>query len=261
MKYYVVDAFAEAVFTGNPAGVCVLDGPIDSALMQNIAFENNLAETAFFYRDGEDYRLKWFTPVDEIDLCGHATLASAYVIMTCLDTSAQSVRFQTMSGLLTVVRSGEVLTMDFPSRKPTPCELPAGVEAALGVKVLEAHNSRDLLCLVESEAVLKSIRPDYGKLRKIKGPLGFIVTAKGETFDFVSRFFAPGTGIDEDPVTGSTHTNLIPFWSERLGKTKMTAAQLSRRGGVLHCEDCGERVKIGGKAACYLQGEIVIDKY
>ncbi|MBN1777073.1 MAG: PhzF family phenazine biosynthesis protein [Clostridiales bacterium] len=258
MKYYVVDAFAEAVFTGNPAGVCVLDGPIDAGLMQNIAFENNLAETAFFYRDGERYQLKWFTPVDEIDLCGHATLASAYVIMKYLDTGAQSVRFQTLSGELTVTRSGEALTMDFPSRKPEPCAVPAGVEDALGVKILETHRSRDLLCLVESEAALKSIQPDYKKLMNIPGPMGFIATAKGETYDFVSRFFAPGTGIDEDPVTGSTHTNLIPFWSERLGKTKMTAAQLSRRGGVLHCEDCGARVKIGGRAACYLRGELLL---
>ena len=258
MKYYVVDAFANEVFTGNPAGVCVLDGPIDSKRMQDIAFENNLAETAFFYRDGDTYRLKWFTPVDEIDLCGHATLASAYVVMHFVDPGAQSVRFQTLSGLLTVTRDGEILTMDFPSRKPVPTPIPLGLEDALGVKITEAHLSRDLLAVVQSEAVLREIRPDYGKLATIKGPLGVVVTAKGETYDFVSRFFAPNTGIDEDPVTGSTHTNLIPFWSERLHKTKMTAAQLSRRGGVLYLEDCGERVKIGGSAVCYLQGEILL---
>ena len=258
MKYYVVDAFADTLFTGNPAGVCVLDGPIDKALMQHIAFENNLAETAFFYPDGDVYRLKWFTPVAEIDLCGHATLASAYVVMRFVDPGAKEVRFETLSGRLTVTKSGDVLTLDFPSRKPVPCAVPEGLEDALGVKVLEAHSSRDMLCLVESEAVLKSIRPDYKKLMAIPGPMGFVATAKGETYDFVSRFFAPSTGIDEDPVTGSTHTNLIPFWSERLGKTKLTATQLSQRGGVLYCEDCGERVKIGGTAVCYLQGELLV---
>jgi PhzF family phenazine biosynthesis protein len=258
VKYYVVDAFAEHVFTGNPAGVCALDGPIDTALMQNIAAENNLAETAFLFRDGDQYQLKWFTPVNEIDLCGHATLASAYVIMRFLDPGAASVRFRTLSGPLAVSRDGDVLTMDFPSRKPVPCEAPAGLEDALGVKIVEAHLSRDLLCLVESESALKSIEPDYGKLRKIKGPLGFIATAKGETYDFVSRFFAPNSGIDEDPVTGSSHSTLIPFWSERLHKTKMTAAQLSPRGGRLYCVNCGGRVKIGGKAACYLRGEILL---
>ncbi len=258
MKYYVVDAFADKLFTGNPAGVCALDGPIDKALMQNIAFENNLAETAFFYPDGDVYRLKWFTPVAEIDLCGHATLASAYVVMRFVDPGAAEVRFETLSGPLTVTKSGDVLTLDFPSRKPVPCAVPEGLEAALGVKILQAHSSRDMLCLVESEAALKSIQPDYKALSAIPGPMGFVATARGETHDFVSRFFAPNTGIDEDPVTGSTHTNLIPFWSERLGKTKMTAAQLSRRGGVLYCEDCGERVKIGGTAVCYLEGELFL---
>ncbi|HPJ01661.1 MAG TPA: PhzF family phenazine biosynthesis protein [Candidatus Limiplasma sp.] len=258
MKYYVVDAFADRLFSGNPAGVCVLDGPMDSALMQSIAFENNLAETAFFYPDGDVYRLKWFTPVAEIDLCGHATLASAYVVMRFVEPDAREVRFETLSGRLTVTREGEVLTLNFPSRRPVPCAVPEGLEKALGVKILEAHSSRDMLCLVESEAVLKSIRPDYQALAAIHGPLGFVVTAKGDTYDFVSRFFAPNTGIDEDPVTGSTHTNLIPFWSERLGKTKMTAAQLSSRGGVLYCENCGERVKIGGTAVCYLQGELLL---
>ena len=258
MRYYMVDAFADKVFAGNPAGVCVLNEPIDAALMQNIAAENNLPETAFFYRDHNKYRLRWFTPVDEIDLCGHATLASAYVIFRYLDRSAAEVHFLTMSGELIVTKDGDVLTLDFPSRKPVPCAVPEGLEDALGVKIVEAHSSRDMLCLVESEEVLKSIQPDYQKLLAIKGPMGFIATAKGETYDFVSRFFAPGTGIDEDPVTGSTHTNLIPFWSERLTKTKMTAAQLSKRGGVLHCEDCGERVKIGGRAVCYLQGELLV---
>ncbi len=258
MKYYVVDAFADALFAGNPAGVCVLDTPADAALMQQIAAENNLPETAFFYPDGDAYHLRWFTPVDEIDLCGHATLASAFVVMQYVEPGATEVRFDTVSGRLTVTREGDILTLDFPSRKPVPCAVPAELETALGVKILEAHSSRDMLCLVESEAVLKSIQPDYKALAAIPGPLGFVVTAKGETLDFVSRFFAPNTGIDEDPVTGSTHTNLIPYWSERLHKKSMTAAQLSQRGGMLYCQDCGTRVKIGGKAVCYLQGELLL---
>jgi PhzF family phenazine biosynthesis protein len=258
MKYYIVDAFADAAFHGNPAGVCPLDGPISAELMQNIAMENNLAETAFFYKEGEDYNLRWFTPVDEIDLCGHATLASAYVILHFLDPGADTVHFHTQSGPLNVTRSGDALLMDFPSRKPVPCAVPEGLEEALGISVPQTFRSRDLLILLESEAALLAVVPDYGKLAKIAGPLGFIVTAKGETYDFVSRFFAPNTGIDEDPVTGSAHSTLIPFWSERLHKTEMTAAQLSARGGVLRCVDKGGRVLIGGKAVCYLKGEILL---
>ncbi len=256
MQYYVVDAFAQEVFRGNPAGVCPLEGPLDAALMQKIAAENNLPETAFFYRDGDVYNLRWFTPVDEIDLCGHATLASAYVLMHFMEPGMQTVRFQSQSGPLTVTKSGEALLMDFPSRKPAPCAMPEGVAEALGIAVSPAYFYRDLLVLLESEAAVRAVKPDYGKLSKITGPLGFVVTAKGDEVDFVSRFFAPGTGIDEDPVTGSTHTMLIPFWSERLGKTRMAAAQLSERGGLLHCEDKGDRVLIGGKAVCYLKGEI-----
>jgi PhzF family phenazine biosynthesis protein len=256
MRYFVVDAFAEEVFRGNPAGVCPLDGPLDAALMQKIAAENNLPETAFFYRDGAFYNLRWFTPVDEIDLCGHATLASAYVVLRFLEPEAGAVRFQTQSGLLTVTRDGDSLLMDFPSRKPAPCPAPEGLQEALGIGVGQTFIFRDLLILLDSEADVRAVKPDYQKLTKITGPLGFVVTAKGETHDFVSRFFAPNTGIDEDPVTGSTHAMLIPFWSERLGKTSMTAAQLSARGGVLHCEDRGDRVRIGGKAVCYLQGEV-----
>ena len=258
MQYYVVDAFAEEVFTGNPAGVCPLDGPIYPALMQKIAFENNLAETAFFYPDGDQYRLRWFTPVDEIDLCGHATLASAYTVFRFLEPEARTVRFQTQSGLLTVEKDGDTLWMNFPSRRPEPCAVPEGLEDALGMPVGNAYLYRDLLIVLDSEADVRAVRPNYTKLMNVRGPLGFVVTARGDTHDFVSRFFAPGTGIDEDPVTGSTHAMLIPFWSERLQKTKMTAAQLSERGGVLHCENRGERVQIGGKAVCYLQGEILL---
>ena len=258
MKYYVIDAFAQELFRGNPAGVCPLDGPLDAALMQQIAEENNLPETAFFYRDGDAYNLRWFTPVDEIDLCGHATLASAYVVTQFVEPGAKTVRFQTQSGLLTVTRDGDKLVMNFPSRKPVPSPVPEGLEEALGIPVRQTFLYRDLLILLESEAAVRAVRPDYGKLAKITGPLGYVVTAKGDSFDFVSRFFAPNTGIDEDPVTGSTHAMLIPFWSERLGKTEMTAAQLSQRGGVLQCTDQGERVLIGGQAICYLRGELLV---
>ncbi|MFH1512412.1 MAG: PhzF family phenazine biosynthesis protein [Bacillota bacterium] len=258
MQYYVVDAFASEVFKGNPAGVCPLDGPADAALMQRIAFENNLAETAFFYPEGGGYRLRWFTPVNEVDLCGHATLASAYVVMRFIDPGANAVRFHTQSGLLTVTKDGEDLAMDFPSRKPVPCAVPEGLEEALGVTAPQTFLSRDLLILLGSEAAVLAVKPDYKKLSQITGPLGFIVTAEGDVHDFVSRFFAPNAGIDEDPVTGSSHATLIPFWSERLKKSEMTAAQLSRRGGVLRCEDKGDRVLIAGKAVCYLRGEILL---
>ena len=258
MKYYVVDAFAQELFRGNPAGVCPLDGPLDEALMQQIAAENNLPETAFFYRDGDAYNLRWFTPVDEIDLCGHATLASAYVVTRFIEPDVKTVRFQSPSGPLTVMRDGDNLVMDFPSRKPVLCDVPEGLEDALGIPVRQTFLYRDLLILLESEAAVRAVTPDYAKLAKITGSLGFVVTAKGDTCDFVSRFFAPNTGIDEDPVTGSTHAMLIPFWSERLGKTEMIAAQLSQRGGILQCTDQGERVLIGGQAVCYLQGELQI---
>ncbi len=258
MRYFVVDAFAQELFKGNPAGVCPLAGPLDAGLMQTIAFENNLAETAFFYPQGDAYRLRWFTPVNEIDLCGHATLASAYVVLHFLEPQADTVRFDTQSGRLTVTRSGDLLLMDFPSRKPVPCDAPAGLFDALGIPAAPCFLSRDLVILLDSEAAVLAVRPDYAKLAKIEGPLGFIVTARGGRVDFVSRFFAPNTGVDEDPVTGSAHATLIPFWSERLQKTTMTAAQLSARGGLLRCEDRGSRVQIGGSAVCYLQGEILL---
>ena len=257
MKYYIVDSFTNEVFKGNPAGVCPLDGPLDAALMQTIAYENNLAETAFFYPENGGYRLRWFTPVNEIDLCGHATLASAYVVLRFLTPDVKDVRFHTISGLLTVTRDGEELVMDFPSRKPVPCAAPEGLWDALNIPPAETFLSRDLVILLPSEAAVLAVNPDYRRLAKIEGPLGYIVTAKGDTADFVSRFFAPNTGVDEDPVTGSAHATLIPFWSVRLGKTQMAAAQLSRRGGLLRCEDRGSRVKIGGSAVCYLCGEIL----
>ncbi|NLA87000.1 MAG: PhzF family phenazine biosynthesis protein [Clostridiales bacterium] len=257
MKYYIVDAFTDQLFCGNPAGVCLLDQPLDADIMQNIAFENNLSETAFVFKQDGWYDLKWFTPETEIDLCGHATLASAFVLMNFVDKDMQTVDFETLSGRLTVRRQDNVYLMDFPARKPVPCAIPSVLEKALGVRVLETYLSRDMLVLVESEADVLDLQPDLRLLSEIDGAFAFIVTAKGAACDFVSRFFAPGAGISEDPVTGSSHSTLIPFWSARLGKTEMTARQLSHRGGTLYCKDLGDRVEIGGTAALYLAGEII----
>ena len=256
MRYYVVDAFTDALFKGNPAGVCLLEDWPEDELMQNIAFENNLAETAFLVKQEGDYALRWFTPVTEVDLCGHATLASACALMTRAHKSMQKVCFHTQSGELFVRREGNLFAMDFPRRMPVPCDAPKGIEAALGVKAIETHLARDLFVLAENEDAVKNARPDFVKLSAIDGFLGFCVTAKGKDVDFVSRFFAPGAGIDEDPVTGSAHSALIPFWAERLGKTEMTARQLSKRGGTLYCKDLLNRVEIKGAATVYLEGEI-----
>ena len=258
MKYYVVDAFAENVFQGNQAGVCLVDRMIDEGTMQNIAAENNLAETAFVVRNGGDFDLRWFTPEVEIDLCGHATLASAFVINNYVDPTIEAVRFNTLSGMLTVVKNGSLYEMDFPSRKPEEIPVTPLMEQALGAPVLEAHISKDMLLLLEREEAVRSLRPDFALAAQISGCFAVIASARGEEADFVSRFFAPNAGIPEDPVTGSSHSTLIPFWSERLKKKKMVARQLSKRGGTLYFEDWGERVKISGRAALYLTGEIHI---
>jgi PhzF family phenazine biosynthesis protein len=256
VRYFVVDTFTKDVFSGNSAGVCLVDETIDSKTMQNIAFENNLAETAFIRKDGDDFDLRWFTPETEIDLCGHATLASAFVISQFIDSSIEIMKFHTLSGILPVVKKGDLFEMDFPSRKPTQKTVTPSMEQALGVPVLEAHLARDMLLLVENEKIVTTIHPNLECISQIPDAFGVIVTAKGNEVDFVSRFFAPNAGIPEDPVTGSSHSTLIPFWAERLHKTKMVAKQLSKRGGTLYCEHCGERVKISGYAVLYLSGEI-----
>jgi len=257
MQYFVVDAFADRLFSGNSAGVCLLDSWPDDAVMQSIAMENNLSETAFLVRESSGaYGLRWFAPETEIDLCGHATLASAFVLMNEVRAVSDTVEFHTISGTLTVSKNGDVFTMDFPSRPPVPCEVPPLLEQALGASVLEAHASRDLLALLENEDAVRNLRPDISLLKQLKDVFAVVVTARGTDCDFVSRFFAPGAGIPEDPVTGSSHSTLIPFWHARLGKKQMIARQLSARGGRLICEYCGDRVKIGGTAVCYLRGEI-----
>ncbi len=256
MEYYVIDAFTDRLFSGNPAGVCLAEERLPDAVMQDIAAENNLSETAFVVKEDGRYDLRWFTPRVEIDLCGHATLASAYVLMNYVDSSMRRVDFNTKSGPLTVRRDGELYAMDFPARKPAPCAVPKLLEKALGAKALETQiSSRDLLVLLESESAVAGLCPDFALLKQIEQPF-IIVTAKGGDCDFVSRFFAPNAGIDEDPVTGSSHCVLIPFWSERLGKNGMTARQLSKRGGVLYCKNLACRVEIAGNAVLYLKGSI-----
>lgn len=256
--YYVVDAFADGPFSGNPAGVLPLAGPMDEALMLRIAAQNNLAETAFVYRDGDVYRIRWFTPCAEVDLCGHATLGTAFVLANFVEPDAQGFRFMSRSGLLSVMRRGELYEMDFPSRMPERTALTADMARALGIAPVAAWRARDLLLEYETEEQIRALAPDFTALCALPDGMGVIVTAPGREQDFISRFFAPKIGINEDPVTGSSHSTLIPFWAQRLGRAKLTARQLSKRGGALWCEDAGERVKIAGKARLYLKGELSV---
>ncbi len=258
LEIYQVDAFAKEVFKGNPAAICPLEEWLDAELMQKIAFENNLSETAFFVKNAEVYEIRWFTPTFEIDLCGHATLASAFVIFEILKAEESKVTFHShKSGELSVEKQGDVLTLDFPSRPVSPAEIPDGLIEALGKSPKEVLKARDYFLVYENEQEVADIQPNFSKLLEIDAH-GFIVTAKGESSDFVSRFFAPEVGVFEDPVTGSAHCNLIPFWAEKLGKTQMFARQISQRGGELFCELNGDRVKIGGNAVLYLKGEIFV---
>ncbi|NBG87805.1 PhzF family phenazine biosynthesis protein [Isachenkonia alkalipeptolytica] len=258
MKYYVVDAFSENIFGGNPAGVCILEEPIEKELMQQIAAENNLSETAFVFEVADGYELKWFTPTAEVDLCGHATLATAHIIATKIHPDVKRMKFNTLSGILEVEKQGELYRMNFPSRKPKLAMWTNDMEAALGIKQGKAYLSRDLVIPLENEKMVKEVRPDFKKLAMLDHGMGVIVTAKGEDVDFVSRCFYPKIGVDEDPVTGSAHAALTPYWSEVLNKKVMVAKQLSKRGGTVYCEDQGERVVVSGKASTYLEGEIIL---
>jgi PhzF family phenazine biosynthesis protein len=257
LEYFEVDAFASKPFHGNPAGICPLEKWLDDDLMQNIAAENNLSETAFFVPRGDDYELRWFAPSVEIDLCGHATLASAFILFSELGRSGDQVRFHSKSGPLVVSRKGDILTLDFPSRPPKPATIPDALIAGLGKKPVQTLKARDYFALYESAKDVKSLKPDLALLGTLDEKV--IVTAPGVDCDFVSRFFAPTAGVPEDPVTGSAHCTLIPYWSARLGKTKMFARQISQRGGELFCELAGERVLIGGKAVLYSRGQIEIE--
>jgi PhzF family phenazine biosynthesis protein len=264
---YQVDAFASAVFrgrlfSGNPAAICPLDHWLKDETLQAIAEENNLSETAYYVRENGRYRLRWFTPAVEVDLCGHATLAAVYVILELrreIDGPAvrSEVSFDSRSGELTVVREGDLYTLDFPSRYPQECAGDPDLFEALGARPVEFRRTGDCFCVFETEDQVRALAPDMSKLANVDCR-GTIVTAPGENCDFVSRFFAPRVGIPEDPVTGSAHTNLIPYWSQRLGKKNLFARQISRRGGELWCEDRGARVGIGGRAVRYMEGHVTL---
>jgi PhzF family phenazine biosynthesis protein len=259
LPMYQVDAFSGHVFSGNPAAVCPLDAWLPDTQMQAIASENNLAETAFFVRNGAGYKLRWFTPMVEVDLCGHATLASAFVVLNDLTPGERSVSFETKSGTLTVTRDGDLYSLDFPSRPPEACaNVYPGLTAALGGKPETVLSAQDYLVVYGSEDEVRALRPDMAALLSIDR-FAVIVTAPGRETDFVSRFFAPAKGVPEDPVTGRAHCTLIPYWSKRLGKKKLYAHQASPRGGELWCEDRGERVTISGKAVRFFEGTIFLE--
>lgn len=257
IPYYQVDAFSEKRFSGNPAGVCPLSAWPADDLLQQIAAENNLAETAFFVKAGAAFELRWFTPVCEVDLCGHATLASAFVLYAELACAAPEIRFHTRSGELKAVRRDSMVELDFPARPPRLCPAPGELARGLGRTPREVLRARDFLAVYDSPAEVAALQPDMPLLAQLDS-LGVIATAPGEDADFVSRFFAPKAGIPEDPVTGSAHSTLIPFWAGRLNKTEMFARQISRRGGELYCRNAGDRVKIGGRAVIYCRGELEV---
>jgi PhzF family phenazine biosynthesis protein len=260
LPLYQIDAFTAALFSGNPAAVCPLERWLPDATMQAIAAENNLAETAFFVRDGDGYALRWFTPTVEVDLCGHATLASGFVVMNFLEPRREAVSFRTVkAGTLTVSRHGDTLAMDFPSRPASPVEAPAGLIDALGGTPHSVLRARDYLVVYDNAAEVAALKPDFPALAAVKDCWAAIATAPGDNgVDFVSRFFAPAQGVPEDPVTGSSHCTLTPYWAERLGKRTLDARQISRRGGVLRCTQNGDRVTIASQAVLYLEGQISV---
>jgi PhzF family phenazine biosynthesis protein len=257
LPLYQVDAFTSVVFKGNPAAVCPLEAWLEDATLQAIAAENNLSETAFFVPRGPDFDLRWFTPRREVDLCGHATLASGFVILERLDPGRDRVTFHSRSGPLTVSRAAGRLVMDFPARPPERSPAPAALEEALGRRPIETWRSRDVMAVFESEEEVRSLVPRMERLAELDEH-AFIVTAPGRVVDFVSRFFAPAVGIPEDPVTGSAHCTLVPYWAGRTGRKTLHALQVSERGGELFCELNGERVSIAGHAVLYLEGSIQV---
>jgi len=250
---YQIDAFSNRVFAGNPAAVCPIEEWLEDSVLQAIAQENNLSETAFFVPQENGYHIRWFTPVAEVDLCGHATLATAFVIFNYLDRSSSQITFRSRSGKLTVVQENELISMDFPSQPPVPCEAPKELLDGLKREPLEILCSEDYFVVFSSEKAIVELKPDMGLLKKLD-LRGVIVTAKGDKVDFVSRFFAPKLGIDEDPVTGSAHCALTPYWAKKLNKKNVHAHQVSERGGELFCKDCGDRVVIAGRAVKFMEG-------
>ncbi|MDD3864116.1 MAG: PhzF family phenazine biosynthesis protein [Eubacteriales bacterium] len=262
MKYYIIDAFSDKMFGGNQAGVCVLDHPISADLMQNIAIENRFSETAFLIKRDGYYDLRWFTPGGEIDFCGHATLGSAYVIKQFLEPEIREIHFRALCGELTVVCENDLLNMNAPRWVPEEISVPEGLQEALGAKILYCGKTRDTLILLDSADTVRALQPDISALAKLTDVKCAIVTAPGADSDFVCRVFAPAFGVDEDPVTGSAHSTLIPYWAEKLGKTDLVSHQVSQRGGVLACRDlpADGRVEMAGNAVCYLIGELQLEE-
>ena len=258
LPLYQVDAFTDTLFAGNPAAVCPLDTWLPDTTLQAIAGENNLSETAFYVSTGREFPIRWFTPTAEVDLCGHATLAAAHVILNHSGHPSKTVLFTSKSGPLSVVGDNDYLVMDFPAQRPEECTIPAELVAALGREPLELFSSADYMAVFDDEDAILSIQPEIELLKKLD-LRGVIITAPGRTTDFVSRFFAPKFGINEDPVTGSAHCLLAPYWSERFGKRSLTGRQLSQRGGEVVCETGGDRVSLAGKAVTYLEGTITIN--
>ena len=257
MKQYVVDAFTDEVFSGNPAAVCITKEWLSDDLMMNITRENNLSETAFAVKERDRYKLRWFTPGGEIDLCGHATLATAFVIMNYYDTHLEEVAFDTLSGVLTIKKKQDLYEMDFPAYELKPKEVTSAMEDAIGARPVEAYMGRDLLCIFESEDVVRGLSPDMEKLKALDGLL-LQVTAKGREYDCVSRSFAPKLNVPEDPVCGSGHCHIVPYWAKKEGKDDIIACQASRRGGILYCGIEADRVKLAGKAALYSEAELFV---
>jgi PhzF family phenazine biosynthesis protein len=256
IKMFQVDAFAGALFHGNPAAVCILEKWLPEVLMQNIAMENNLAETAFVVNENGGLQIRWFTPKAEVALCGHATLASGHVLFNHLNEPGNEISIQSKSGELKVRKEEKDLILNFPADTIHEVEMPLAIVDAIGLRPVSACKGKtDYMLIYEGQWQIEKIQPDFRKLKQTNAR-GIMVTAPGKESDFVSRFFAPAVGVDEDPVTGSAHTSLIPYWSKRLGKTEMTAIQLSSRQGYLKCKYLGDRVEIGGNAVTYLVGEI-----
>jgi PhzF family phenazine biosynthesis protein len=260
LPLYQIDAFAAAPFAGNPAAVCPLETWLDDARMQAVAAENNLAETAFFVREGDVYRLRWFTPTVEVELCGHATLASARVVFDRIEPDTAAVRFATRSGVLTVTRDGDRLVLDFPALPATPQPAPVDLLAGLRSTPSEVWKASNWMAVFDRAEDIRALAPDMAALARL-APAAVIATAPAgadDGCDFVSRFFAPAHGVPEDPATGSAHCTLTPYWARRLGRTRLHARQISHRGGELFCEDRGGRVSIAGRTVLYLEGTIIV---
>ncbi len=257
LPLFQIDAFADAAFQGNPAAVCPLDDWLPDEVLQSIAQENNLAETAFYVSKEGCYELRWFTPTKEVDLCGHATLAAAHVLLRSRGAGPSGVTFQSRSGPLRVFREADRLTLDFPAQAGVACEIPVALVEGLGAGPRACYRAMDYMAVFESEEEIIALTPDFRRLTALD-LRGVIVTAPGRTVDFVSRFFAPKYGVNEDPVTGSAHCTLAPYWARRLGKSAMNARQLSKRTGSLRCRVEGERVFISGRTVAYMEGTIEI---